>query len=151
MSGARNQRKGAKSKRTDELPAVQLLTSVVFPNDVVSIQLPDDDSSLLPVHTDAWAGNSPFEVVDWSMKEAAPQRSWEDEARGRIKRSDVILIMLGPLTYKAPGVLKEVRMTREANKPIYQIIGYRDADPTPVPNGGRLLRWNWENLKKLFQ
>ncbi len=95
--------------------------------------------------------DSPFEVVDWSMKEAAPQRSWEDEARGRIKRSDVIIIMVGSSTYKAPGVLKEVRMTREANKPIYQIIGYRDADPTPVPNGGRLLRWNWENLKKLFQ
>ena len=31
----------------------------------LSIQLPDDDSSLLPVHTDAWAGNSPFEVVLW--------------------------------------------------------------------------------------
>ncbi len=31
----------------------------------LSIQLPDDDSSLLPVHTDVWAGNSPFEVVLW--------------------------------------------------------------------------------------
>lgn len=31
----------------------------------LSIQLPGDDSSLLPVHTDTWAGNSPFEVVLW--------------------------------------------------------------------------------------
>lgn len=31
----------------------------------LSIQLPDDDSSLLPVHADTWSGDSPFEVVLW--------------------------------------------------------------------------------------
>ena len=31
----------------------------------LSIQLPDDDSSLLPVHADVWSGDSPFEVVVW--------------------------------------------------------------------------------------
>jgi sporadic carbohydrate cluster 2OG-Fe(II) oxygenase len=31
----------------------------------LSIQLPGDESSLLPVHTDTWAGDSPFEVVMW--------------------------------------------------------------------------------------
>jgi sporadic carbohydrate cluster 2OG-Fe(II) oxygenase len=31
----------------------------------LSIQLPQDDSSLLPVHSDVWSGDSPFEVVVW--------------------------------------------------------------------------------------
>jgi len=31
----------------------------------LSIQLPNDDSSLLPVHSDIWSGDSPFEVVVW--------------------------------------------------------------------------------------
>jgi sporadic carbohydrate cluster 2OG-Fe(II) oxygenase len=31
----------------------------------LSIQLPDDESSLLPVHSDVWSGDSPFEVVLW--------------------------------------------------------------------------------------
>lgn len=31
----------------------------------LSIQMPDDDSSLLPVHADVWSGDSPFEVVLW--------------------------------------------------------------------------------------
>jgi sporadic carbohydrate cluster 2OG-Fe(II) oxygenase len=31
----------------------------------LSIQLPDDESSLLPAHTDTWSGDSPFEVVVW--------------------------------------------------------------------------------------
>ena len=31
----------------------------------LSIQMPNDDSSLLPVHSDVWSGCSPFEVVVW--------------------------------------------------------------------------------------
>ena len=31
----------------------------------LSIQLPNDDSSLLPIHSDTWSGDSPFEVVVW--------------------------------------------------------------------------------------
>ena len=31
----------------------------------LSIQLPEDNSSLLPVHADTWSGDSPFEVVVW--------------------------------------------------------------------------------------
>ncbi|PPR19564.1 MAG: hypothetical protein CFH43_00127, partial [Proteobacteria bacterium] len=31
----------------------------------LSIQLPEDRDSLLPVHSDVWSGDSPFEVVVW--------------------------------------------------------------------------------------
>ena len=31
----------------------------------LSIQLPHDDSSLLPVHADVWSGDAPFEMVVW--------------------------------------------------------------------------------------
>ena len=31
----------------------------------LSIQMPNDTSSLLPVHADTWSGDSPFEVVVW--------------------------------------------------------------------------------------
>jgi len=31
----------------------------------LSIQLPQDNSSLLPIHADTWSGDSPFEVVVW--------------------------------------------------------------------------------------
>ena len=94
--------------------------------------------------------DSPFEVADWSMKEAAPQRNWEDEAESRIKRSDLVLVMVGPETHKAPGVLKEVEMARRNNIRIVQVIGYKDGNYTAVPNAGRLYSWNWDNLKKLL-
>ncbi len=62
----------------------------------------------------------------------------------------MVIVMVGPKTHNAPGVLKEVRITRKLDKPIYQIIGYKDGNYKPVPDAGRLYRWNWENLKKLF-
>ncbi len=31
----------------------------------LSIQMPKDDSSVLPIHADAWSGDSPYEVVLW--------------------------------------------------------------------------------------
>lgn len=31
----------------------------------LSIQLPNDDSSLLPIHSDVWSGDSPYELVVW--------------------------------------------------------------------------------------
>jgi len=31
----------------------------------LSIQLPKDASSLLPVHSDCWSGDSPYEIVEW--------------------------------------------------------------------------------------
>ena len=94
--------------------------------------------------------DSPFEVIDTSLKEAAPMKTWEDKARLAIRRSAIVLVMVGENTHRAPGVLKEVEMAREEGVPIVQVIGYRDGNYTSVPNAGRLYAWNWENLKKLL-
>jgi hypothetical protein len=94
--------------------------------------------------------DSPFEVIDHSLNEAAPEHNWELKARAAIKRSDLMLVIVGQHSHRAHGVLKEVAMAREADVPIVQIIGYRDGEYTPVANAGRLYAWNWDNLKKLL-
>ncbi|MDP9418589.1 MAG: hypothetical protein M3P53_00220 [Actinomycetota bacterium] len=95
--------------------------------------------------------DSPFEVTDHSLHEAAPEKQWEAKARAAINRSDKFLVMLGPKTNKAPGVLKEVLMATELGKPRYQVIGYQDGkEAWAVPEAGRVYRWNWENLKKIL-
>lgn len=94
--------------------------------------------------------DSPFDLVDTSLKEAAPQKSWEDKARAAIQRSDLVLVMVGPSTHRAPGVLKEIAMARALNVPVAQMMGYSDGSFTPVPGAGTLYEWNWDNLKKLL-
>ena len=94
--------------------------------------------------------DSPFEVIDHSLKEAAPEKDWEKKATAAIARSDIVVVMVGEKTHKARGVLKEVAMARKAGVKIMQIIGYKDGNYSPVPDAGRLYAWNWENLKKLL-
>jgi hypothetical protein len=94
--------------------------------------------------------DSPFDVIDHSLREAAPECDWEKKARAAISRSEIVLVMVGAQTHTAHGVLKEVAMAREAGVKVVQIIGYKDGNYTLVPNAGRLYAWNWENLKKLL-
>lgn len=92
---------------------------------------------------------SPFEIVDCSLKEAAPMKTWEAKARRAIRGADLVLVMVGSATHRASGVLNEVRMAREEGIPIVQMIGYANGTYKPVPSAGRLYRWSWDNLRKL--
>jgi hypothetical protein len=95
--------------------------------------------------------DSPFEVSDHSLKEAAPEKDWEAKARAAISRSDVFMVMLGSGTIDAPGVLKEVAMAQELGKTRFQVIGYgHGSEEWAVPGAGRTYAWSWENLKRLL-
>lgn len=93
---------------------------------------------------------SPFEVVDHSIKESI-RGDWVAEAARRIKRSSVVLVIVGKYTSRAQGVLKEVALARQNNIKVVQFIGYKDANPDPVPNAGRLYRWSWPNLEAVLK
>ena len=47
----------------------------------------------------------PFEVIDSSLKEAAPEEGWEEKARQKILNADQVIVLVGAQTYRAPGVL----------------------------------------------
>jgi hypothetical protein len=95
--------------------------------------------------------DSPFEIADHSLKEAAPQRNWEVKARAAISRADKFIVMLGSTTRYASGVKKEVAMAKDLAKTRFQIIGYRDGSRDwAVPDAGVTYSWNWDNLKKLL-
>lgn len=94
--------------------------------------------------------DSSFEIENWSLNEPAPQKTWEEKARQRINRADVVLVMVGSQTHRAPGVLKEVAIANEFKVPVRQVIAYRDTSPKPVAGAGRLYRWSWPTIKKLL-
>lgn len=93
--------------------------------------------------------NSGYEVANWSLKEARPEASWETDAEYKIKRSDLLMIVLGRNTHRADGVLREVSFARRAGVPCCQIAPASLLSVTPVPNGGRWYRWSEQNLLSL--
>jgi len=112
----------------------------------------DNDKSLKDfIIGQARLPDSPFEVADYSLKEAQPQRDWEAKAWIAISRAEVFIVMLGPKTKRASGVLKEVKMANDLKKRRFQIIGYAGGTADwAVVGGGRTYLWNWNNLKKLL-
>ena len=60
--------------------------------------------------------DSPFEIVDFSLKESEPQAQWLKRAKEAIARSEVVIVMLGSRTSRAPGVAKEVAVAIELRK-----------------------------------
>lgn len=127
--------------REEEMAKTRVFVSFDFDNDRVLKDF---------ILGQAKLADSPFDVIDHSLKEAAPERDWEKKARAAIGRAEIVLVMVGAQTHKAHGVLKEVAMARDAGVKIVQIIGYKDGDYTPVPNAGRLYAWNWDNFKNLL-
>ena len=93
---------------------------------------------------------SPFEVIDSSLHEAAPEKNWPDKAREKIKAADIVIVIVGALTCHAKGVQEEVKIARELNKKIVQLIGHKDQACPRVPNAGILYRWTWDNLQKIL-
>ena len=95
--------------------------------------------------------DSPFEISDHSLKEEKPEKNWLDHATRAIARADVFIIMLGPHTKTASGVLKELGVATQKDKKKFKIIGYTDGSKDwAVPGGGVTYNWSWDNLKKLL-
>lgn len=92
----------------------------------------------------------PFEVIDSSLKEAAPESGWEKKAQQHISRADIVLVLVGSQTHKAPGVRKEIAIARKQKKKIVQLIGYKHGKYKRVPDAGILYSWTWENLQKIL-
>lgn len=92
----------------------------------------------------------PFSVVDGSLKEAAPEPRWKEAALKEIRRCDLVVVLAGRHTYKAPGVLAEIAMARVEGKPIVQLIGSRGSGYTRVKGAGRVVAWTQDNLTRLF-
>ena len=92
----------------------------------------------------------PFEVIDSSLVEAAREDTWEETAKTHIRRADLVIVLAGASTWRAPGVLKEIRLARSLGKRIVQLIGHKDGPHRRVKGAGYLYRWTWDNLEKIL-
>lgn len=95
--------------------------------------------------------DSPFEIADWSIKEASPD--WKEKARERIRRADVVAVMCGEYTDTASGVSEEIRIARDEEKSYFLLKGRADKTckkPKAALDSDKMYNWTWDNLKKLI-
>lgn len=110
----------------------------------------DEDLKILLVGQ-AKNPDSPFEIADWSMKEASPD--WREEARERIRRSDVVTVICGEYTDTATGVSAEIHIARDEEKDYFLLWGRADKackKPKAALDSDKIYKWTWDNLKELI-
>lgn len=112
----------------------------------------DNDSSLKDLLIgQSKNDDSPFEISDWSIKEASSD--WKDKARARIKNSEVVIVMCGKNTDTATGVATELSIAQEEGKDYFLLAGYSDGGnkkPTSAKSSDKIYKWTWDNLKTLI-
>jgi len=95
--------------------------------------------------------DSPFELSDWSIKEAISE-NWKIKARARIKSVDLVAVICGEYTDTATGVSAELSIAQEESVPYFLLKGYSDKNcvkPKAARSVDKIYRWTWDNLKTL--
>ena len=87
-------------------------------------------------------------VNHWSQPYDENDPMWLTTAASHIKPAEAVVVMLGPTTYMVKGVLKEITIAQVLRKHIYQIIPTASGSPHVIPGVGRIVRWEWKNVKR---
>jgi len=92
--------------------------------------------------------DTPFTFEDWSIKSEA--RGWKVDARKRIRRSDLVIVLCGLHTHQAVGVTEEIEIAREENVPYHLLRGRRNGN-CRRPKGTSFMwdtmnAWTWDNI-----
>lgn len=96
--------------------------------------------------------DSPFELADWSVKEAMTG-DWKAKVRMRIRGVDQVIIMCGEHTDKAVGVSAELQIAQAEGKPYFLLYGRSSKTckkPTAAKATDKMYKWTWDNLKALI-
>jgi hypothetical protein len=65
-----------------------------------------------------------------------------------MKQTETLVVLLGPTTFRSPGVLKEITIAQILGMNVYQIIPYGAGSPHYIPNAGRVVRWDGDDVKR---
>jgi hypothetical protein len=125
------------------MPKVRVFTSFDFDNDA-------DLRTMLVGQ--AKNPESPFEIADYSLKEAL-SGDWKEKIRARIRSVDQVVVICGYQTHRATGVSAELQIAKELDKPYFLLKGRAEGDctkPKSATENDLVYRWTWDNLKILI-
>ncbi|MBX3084733.1 MAG: TIR domain-containing protein [Anaerolineae bacterium] len=95
--------------------------------------------------------STPFTIQDWSAKEAMAQSRWEAIVEDKMKRSNMVIVLVGKYMASATGVSKEIEMAVRNNVPMFGVYISGANSLSNLPNGlarNRVIGWTWDGISK---
>lgn len=96
--------------------------------------------------------DSPFEMADWSVKDAM-SGDWKAKVRTRIRSVAQVIVICGEHTDTATGVSTELTIAQEEGRPYFLLHGRSKKTckkPKSAKSSDKIYNWTWENLKSLI-
>ncbi|PIP89011.1 MAG: hypothetical protein COW01_15600 [Bdellovibrionales bacterium CG12_big_fil_rev_8_21_14_0_65_38_15] len=119
------------------------------PRTFISFDFDNNSNHKLLFSGQAKNSRTPFNIADWSSKEALPQSIWERKIAEKISRCNLMIVLVGRQTAYAKGVIKEIRFAAAHNIPVFGVYVDGANTRTPLPTGlprNMVISWNWESI-----
>ncbi len=97
--------------------------------------------------------DTPFTIQDRSVKDPMTG-DWKEKVRGRIRNTELTIVICGQYTDRATGVAAELSITREERHSYFLLWGRADktcTKPTTALPTDTIYKWTWDNLKALIE
>ncbi len=125
------------------------MSTVQTPRAFISFDFDNNESEKHLFSGQSKNSKTPFDIYDWSSKDALPQPTWEATIRAKINRTSMVIVLVGRRMGTAVGVAKEIAMAKEQNVPVFGVyVGGADTT-SALPVGlarNRVIAWNWDNI-----
>ena len=92
---------------------------------------------------------TPFSIEDWSSKSSLPQSQWERLIEEKIKKCNMLIVLVGRNMSSATGVKKEIEMASRNYVPVFGVYVDGAVYSTPIPMNlprSRVIAWDWDKI-----
>lgn len=95
---------------------------------------------------------TPWEISDYSIHEPFSER-WKTQAREKIRRSEIVIMLVGKETWRADGAIWEVNCGFEEEKKAFGVHISKD-DKGRVPScftEKNVIEWSWDGIADMIR
>ncbi|MGG3102048.1 TIR domain-containing protein [Bacillus velezensis] len=95
-----------------------------------------------------------FEIADWSAKAPMPQDTWEEIVEAKIKKTNMVIVLVGRYMKSAIGVKKEIKMAKDLDVPVFGVYVDNANTTSALPEGlarSRTVAWSWEKIAGMIE
>lgn len=92
---------------------------------------------------------TPFNIQDWSAKASMPQSKWEAMVEDKIKKCNMLVVLVGKYMASANGTAKEIEMAKDNDVPIFGVYVSGANSLSNLPEGlprSRTVDWDWDKI-----
>lgn len=119
------------------------------PRAFISFDMDNNSGQKILFAGQAYNSKTPFSHEDWSAKYAMPQAKWESIVMEKIKKTHLLIVLVGRHMATATGVVKEIEMARVQNVPFFGVYVDGANASSVLPTGlarNRVIDWSWVGI-----